>query len=119
LEWEHSKEFEYKGEFYDVVKSETNGDTTYYWCWWDYEETQLNRKCMELVTISLGNNPQKQKNQLRLFNFFESLYCSEYSESDLMLFDIDQNIGHPSNSNFYKSLLHSPPFPPPESNSFS
>lgn len=119
LEWEHAKEFEYQGEFYDVVESKTNGDSTFYWCWWDFEETELNRKCLELVTLSLGNSPQKQENQSRLFNFFESLYCNEFEDTQILFMDTDTKMGAHQLANFYKSLSHTPPFPPPESNFIS
>ncbi|MBK9591208.1 MAG: hypothetical protein IPO32_06800 [Crocinitomicaceae bacterium] len=34
LRWEHSKEFEYKGEMYDVVESKSENGKITYWCWW-------------------------------------------------------------------------------------
>lgn len=43
LRWEHSKEFEYLGQMYDIVESNTNGDTITYWCWHDHKETKLNK----------------------------------------------------------------------------
>jgi len=33
LRWEHSREFEYAGQMYDVVEAAEQGDTTYYYCW--------------------------------------------------------------------------------------
>lgn len=44
LRWEHSKEFEYNRQMYDVVKTMTLGGMVYYWCWLDHEETKLNRR---------------------------------------------------------------------------
>ena len=49
LRWEHSKEFEYDGQMYDIVSKEIKGDSIYYRCWWDYEEPALNRKLQQLV----------------------------------------------------------------------
>lgn len=37
----HAREFRYKGNMYDVVRQETRGDTTWYWCVWDEEETEI------------------------------------------------------------------------------
>jgi hypothetical protein len=76
LRWEHAREFEYKEEMYDIVKTETRGDTIYYWCWWDRVETALNIQLRNLVIIALNNDPQNKENQLRLSNFLKSLYPS-------------------------------------------
>ncbi|MBZ0199108.1 MAG: hypothetical protein K8H86_04510, partial [Ignavibacteriaceae bacterium] len=78
LNWKHSKEFEFKGEMYDVVKSEMRGDTTYYWCWYDHEETNLNKKLDDLILLALGSNPGIQGNQKTLSIFFRPLYFSEF-----------------------------------------
>jgi hypothetical protein len=42
LRWEHSSEFEFNGQMYDIVESWVDGDTVYYRCWWDKAETRLN-----------------------------------------------------------------------------
>jgi hypothetical protein len=77
LHWEHSREFEYQGQMFDVVKTETRGDTIFYYCWWDHAETELNQKIQALVANALHNNPQHQDNQARLSCFFKSLFCIE------------------------------------------
>jgi hypothetical protein len=53
LNFEHSKEFELDGQMYDIVYEEVRGDTVQYWCWWDYEETQLNKKLTNLLNNTL------------------------------------------------------------------
>jgi hypothetical protein len=53
LRWEHSGEFEYKGQMYDVVQAWTVGDTVYYRCWQDREETKLNNRLRELAEKAL------------------------------------------------------------------
>ncbi len=82
LRWEHSMEFEYKGQMYDIVKKEIKGDISYYWCWLDHEETKLNRQLDSLVAQVLWNNPQRQEKQNKLIEFFKKLY----SESNTKLF---------------------------------
>lgn len=77
LRWEHSREFEYGGEMYDIVLSEVKGDTTYYWCWRDDEETKLNEQLSELLAVAMNNEPQSRESHDRLFKFWESLYCVE------------------------------------------
>jgi len=74
LHWEHSKEFEYNGEMYDIAHNSTKGDSIFYWCWWDHKETKLNRQLKELVAFALGNNQQRKNNQEQLADFYKSLY---------------------------------------------
>lgn len=74
LHWEHSREFEYQGQMYDVVKSELKGDSIYYHCWPDHAESKLNRQIKELVANALNNNPQQQEHQKQLTHFFKSLF---------------------------------------------
>lgn len=113
LNWKHSKEFEYRGENYDIVTTEVAGDTTYYRCRRDYEETKLNRQLDELVSIALGNNPKNLENQNRLFNFFKSLWFSEPAEEKYFS---AQEITNPCffKPNFYSSVFRLPPVPPPK-----
>lgn len=113
LNWKHSKEFEYKGEMYDIVETSIVGDTTYYWVWWDYEETKLNRQLNELVSFALGNNPKNQENQKRLNKFFKSLYFSEDVKKDTFIF-LDIKNKYYFGQKIYHSISHSPPAPPPE-----
>lgn len=41
--WEHSREFEFQGQMFDVARRELRGDTLHLWCYWDAAETDLNR----------------------------------------------------------------------------
>lgn len=74
LRWEHTKEFEFKGEMYDVVEKSTQGDTIFYRCWVDDKETKINQQLEELVAFALGNNQQRKNNQEQLTDFYKSLY---------------------------------------------
>jgi hypothetical protein len=108
LKWEHSKEFEYNQQMYDVVKMELIGDSIYYWCWMDYEETKLNRQLAELVKNVLNANPEKKEKQERLYSFYKLLYCFESFnwQSELSSIDNTQNT-------FYLNASYIYPFPPP------
>lgn len=77
LRWKHSKEFEYKQQMYDIVEAKVVGDTTFYWCWWDFEETALNKQLADLLQNALNNNPQKREKEERFFTFLKSLYNVE------------------------------------------
>ncbi len=79
LDWEHSKEFELKGEMYDVVYTQTNGDTTRYWCWADHKESSLNKELTQLLDKAMSNRSKKDKKR-PLLSFFKSLY-SDISET--------------------------------------
>ncbi len=113
LNWKHSKEFEYKGEMYDIVETKIVGDTTYYWLWWDHEETKLNKQLNQLVSFALGHNPKNQENQKRLEKFFKSLYFSENENKELLTF-FEVNSKFYFRQNFYPSVFLIPPVPPPE-----
>lgn len=58
LRWEHSREFEYNGQMYDIVESWVQGDTVYYRCLWDRAETKLNCRLRELAVRALGDAPK-------------------------------------------------------------
>ena len=113
LKWEHSKEFEFKGEMYDVVESQTLGDTTFFWCWWDYKETRLNKQLSNLLTTAWGNNPVNKEQHKRLISFFKLLYYAETQDETL------EPCGNQIDLSFCQQILlstvyYSPPAPPPE-----
>ena len=58
LRWEHSLEFEFDGQMYDIVESWTEGDRVYYRCWWDRAETRLNRILREVTARAFGAAPK-------------------------------------------------------------
>ena len=74
LRWQDSKEFEFKGQMYDLVEKSMKGDTVFYWCWVDDKETKLNQQLEKLVAFALGNNQQRKNNQEQLTDFYKSLY---------------------------------------------
>ncbi len=74
LRWEHAGEFEFRGEMYDIVEQTQLGDSIYYWCWWDYEETQLNLKLQSLLAGVLDHNPDRKAVSKRLTDFFQKLF---------------------------------------------
>ena len=77
LKWEHAKEFEYKGEMYDIVEKEIEGDSISYWLWWDHKETALNKQLSTLLAGLRQDEKGKQKHRqlfisLLKFNFLET-----------------------------------------------
>ncbi len=113
VKWKHSKEFQYKGEMYDIVEKEIIGNEIYYWVWWDKEETVLNQKLANLVRQNFAQNPyQNNKNQV-INHFFKTLYFTNVS--DFLLKNLDNKPFHFSPYLEYFSFWQqSPPVPPPK-----
>jgi adenosine deaminase len=74
LAWEHSKDFEYRYDMYDVVKSEQWADSVTYWCIHDKAEAQINRQ-LETLAAATGSDPQQQTSLDHFFSFLKSLFC--------------------------------------------
>ncbi len=77
LEWEHAREFEYRGEMYDVVECFEKNDSVVYLCWWDHEETALNRELRARVQQALQDDPSRQERQRVLVFFFKNLFLEK------------------------------------------
>jgi len=80
LRWEHSREFEYNHQMYDIVETFTDGKYIYYWCWWDREESELNQQLGAIGEEILNSNPRK-KEKLSSRNSTSSLlfHCSNFN----------------------------------------
>lgn len=108
LRWEHALEFEFNKHMYDIVESKVIGDTTYYWCWWDTEETKISKRCALLVSDTYNADPQKNKQQQQLFSFYKNLYFSNYSSvPNVRHYRVKCNVA------IFNTLIHSLHFPPP------
>jgi len=113
LEWEHSKEFEFEGEMYDVVEVEENVDSIKYWCWWDHEETKLNKELAELVNSLLGAQPEKKEKEQKLISFYHSLFVEKVFHWQALH---SPQISNPTTDYQFilKDFLHSISTPPPQ-----
>lgn len=113
VKWKHSKEFQYKGEMYDIVEKEIIGNEIHYWVWWDKEETALNQKLTNLVRQNFAQNPcQNSKNQV-ITHFFKTLYLSEKPTMQLAVLKSEINHFTPYKS-FISYWQQSPTTPPPQ-----
>lgn len=63
LKWKHSKEFKLKGQMYDVIKKENIEWGVKYWCWWDNDETELNKRLNRMLILVLGSNPLQNEQE--------------------------------------------------------
>ena len=114
LKWEHSKEFEFKGEMYDIVSSEKKNDTTYFYCWWDNDETQLNKTLRELVLGFWGTNNDQKEKQNSLKHYAKNLFHSSTLAIELLApFSISEKLFTKENQGFYLVSLDLE-IPPPK-----
>ena len=115
LVWKHSKEFRYKDYMYDIVEKVTIGDTTYYWCWWDYQETFLSKKLQNLLSVALGTDHNKQNQDQQLAYFLKHLYVHNTTDTPKDFFTKRPE------ASFVKKLykgLKTKPLPPPPNYSY-
>jgi len=112
VEWEGDDEFEFEGVMYDVVATQIKGDTTYYWCWKDNEETQLARKMDHLLTMATGHDQQSQQNEKLVIHFFKSLFFNKVEQTRFYLLQSDQ-ISF-TYAIHYTTIVNTPVAPPPE-----
>lgn len=113
LEWEHSQEFEFEGEMYDVVEFEETSDSVKYWCWWDYEETALNKNLAEVVNNLLGNHPDKKEKEQKLISFYQSLFSEKIFQWQALQFARKSNT-LTEYEFILKDFINSVPSPPPQ-----
>ena len=113
LKWKHSKEFEYKNSMYDIVEADTTNNIVSYWCWWDYEETKLNKQLNKILAIFLTNNNQQNETKNRFANFYKKLFHNKYkiwesskSQPTKRVYSLLKQPNH--------SFKIKPPTPPPQ-----
>tara|TARA_Y100001949_G_scaffold51985_1_gene43796 strand:+ start:771 stop:1235 length:465 start_codon:yes stop_codon:yes gene_type:complete len=115
LDWEHAKEFEYEDEMYDVVYSESKGDTIYYWCWEDHKESELNKELSYLFHKSLDQSPDEDSNNALTLTFFKTLYPTYELSYDLSpTVEVIDNLFTESSQNL-PVISRSIDSPPPQS----
>ena len=107
IEWEHSKEFEFNNIMYDIVYQKKTGDTTYYWCWEDSNETEINSNLENL----LSRDSKTKQNKERLANFFKSLFFNQTKDIITTTFSYERICFYYQNN--LKSIFLIPISPPP------
>ncbi len=112
LRWKHSKEFEYKGEMYDIVRRQYNNDQVTYFLWWDHEETSLNRRLTELTVSLFNQSPSKERSSHQLSFFLSQLFVEEFEVFRLPETSKDQNHSFYYSTN-YKGFTPGILSPPP------
>ncbi len=115
LRWEHSKEFEYNGQMYDIVSKEIKGDSIFFHCWWDYVETDLNKKLQKLVANAMDENGSNCDAHLNLYNYLCSFFCTELIDWHAITFQKTEIVYQDEmHADIFNSIRISPPTPPPK-----
>lgn len=83
LQWEHSKEFEYNGQLYDVVRQQSGASLITYWCFPDHAETRLQKQLTALLRINLQKDTQRQEKQSQVRHFYKNLFYSNNGDTHL------------------------------------
>jgi len=114
LRWEHSREFEYQGEMFDVVKQLTQNDSLLLWCWHDHAETKLNRQLRHLIARYQANDPCRHDQEHRLAIFFLTLFY-EYAPCFQVHGPLTEYLALPSATDLLpEAEAMQPPSPPPD-----
>jgi len=112
LRWEHPAEFEYMRQMYDIVETKLAGDSIYYTCWWDIEETLINNRISELGKYALDTEAQKNDRKDNINTWFRLVFIPESRVSGLKAQFI-QSSRFFEHADIYNSLAICPPKPPP------
>jgi hypothetical protein len=113
LKWEHSKEFEFDGNMYDIVDVTVTNDSVFYLCYHDRKETELNKKIDAIVAGIFSKEKETQQHQNLKISFYKSLFFSNFETLiKIPIFLFEKKYGCISKS--YSSFCSSPIFPPPE-----
>lgn len=119
LDWEHSREFEYKGQMYDVVSKAVKGDTIIYTVWWDKAETKIKNELKRVLAGFLQRDMSRQPFQEQLSYFYKHLQCLSIASWHLTKEGIDQVFTFQMPYLYHEKVDFSPPVPPPNSISFT
>ncbi|WP_343785506.1 hypothetical protein [Wandonia haliotis] len=99
VNWKHSKEFEYRGEMYDIVYRKEKNDSLFFHCWWDREETALNQRVNQLATICFAKNTDPESRTAKL-----KVVCEkEYIPLHILLTELQKFQSH------YEVIADRPP----------
>jgi hypothetical protein len=113
LDWKHSREFEFNGRMYDIVRQSQAGDSVFYTCYQDHKETRLNAEKEKLIARALGQDPFQKKQTERIKNFFNTVFSQDAFSWKPCL--IQPSTFHYSLLVFHYSLFaQAPPYPPPK-----
>jgi hypothetical protein len=112
LHWEHSKEFEYNGQLYDVVRQQSESSLITFWCFPDHAETRLQKQLSAMLRMILQRDTQRQEKQAQVHHFYKNLFYTQ--SEDTHLFSLETHFDYLlSDHHHADSPLILSPSPPP------
>ena len=113
LNWKHSKEFEFHGHMYDVIRTEEIDGLLHYWCWPDNKETALNQKIDQFLMRLLGTDSPDKEKRNSIQNFYQSLFFEQLSITSIHKFCRQEILINPLWKVFFENKNTEPLSPPP------
>lgn len=113
LSWEHSREFEFNGQMFDIVDSKFSNDTFTYYCYLDHAETALNNHIDNIIFTALQKNPKHKTNHEIILDFLDSLFIT-YIAPIKIYTEVKYQLLLTFYFQVYKFVITKPPFPPPQ-----
>ena len=96
IDWEREgKEFEFEGDFYDIVFTEIKSGITYYYCFKDKGETILEAKINQFLKNQEGELPQNQHTKTILQLLLEPFMVHSINAFRFDYFPIKDLLGFP------------------------
>lgn len=113
LSWQHSEEFVFNNQFYDIVKTAETEDSISYLCWLDKAETELNYKLDRYTNYAFMNHGERSDKtiyfgQLIKLHFLPNL---QPSLTACFLYALKSCHGEPAASIHQGFFSHSSPPP--------
>ena len=107
----HSREFRYRGDMYDIVRTEDLGDSVRYACIHDVKESRLFANLDELIRGEMSGDPERRAERSRLLQLLPTVYLPVATA-------VPPAFAHAGNEPpSYRFSLHTwdttPPLPPP------
>lgn len=114
LDWQHSAEFAFNGEMYDIVRTLDRGDSVTYICWHDHEETALSKDLDRLLTHYFQHAPESNQTKVRTAMFLKTLIQTEVATVILRQSPSNRQVESlkPYMQRLYQAYLHTSTPPP-------
>ena len=113
LDWEDDREFEYKGEMYDVIERHEKGDSVEVVCWHDKAETELNQRLQRLIAKATHGSHEHHTCETQYFQFLKSLAIESLPQLHLNLSESQRRFA--SHITQYEFILLDEEIKPPRS----
>ncbi len=112
LRWEHDREFEFRGQMYDVIEKKKEGSLTVFVCWWDHEETRLKEEARKLLANHKSEQPWQNNTQSQLEHFVKTLIVDDsFPQKEFTFHHRKSKLFYLTGN--YTSVVQCPPTPPP------